>query len=141
MADLRVVIVGAGPAGTRAAETLVRAGLRPVVIDEEIAAAARSIAASRKISGVPIRPFTARKRIRRRLCTRHSTDFQTTSITGRRPSHGQSATIAFIFSAPRQPKLSISMPLSSRRVRPTASCLCRAGRDRDVFRLALRRYP
>lgn len=34
MADLRVVIVGAGPAGTRAAETLVRAGLRPVVIDE-----------------------------------------------------------------------------------------------------------
>ncbi|QCL95940.1 NAD(P)/FAD-dependent oxidoreductase [Agrobacterium tumefaciens] len=34
MADLRIVIVGAGPAGTRAAETLVRAGLRPVVIDE-----------------------------------------------------------------------------------------------------------
>ena len=34
MADLRVVIVGAGPAGTRAAEALVRAGLRPVVIDE-----------------------------------------------------------------------------------------------------------
>jgi len=29
-----IVIVGAGPAGTRAAETLVRAGLRPVVIDE-----------------------------------------------------------------------------------------------------------
>ncbi|MCC7048954.1 MAG: FAD-dependent oxidoreductase [Alphaproteobacteria bacterium] len=28
------MIVGAGPAGTRAAETLVRAGLRPVVIDE-----------------------------------------------------------------------------------------------------------
>ena len=34
MADLRVVIVGAGPAGTRAAEALVQAGLRPVVIDE-----------------------------------------------------------------------------------------------------------
>lgn len=30
----RVVIVGAGPAGTRCAETLVRAGLRPVVVDE-----------------------------------------------------------------------------------------------------------
>lgn len=29
-----VVIVGAGPAGTRAAEALVKAGLRPVVIDE-----------------------------------------------------------------------------------------------------------
>jgi NADPH-dependent 2,4-dienoyl-CoA reductase/sulfur reductase-like enzyme len=29
-----VVIVGAGPAGTRAAETLARAGLRPVVVDE-----------------------------------------------------------------------------------------------------------
>jgi phytoene dehydrogenase-like protein len=29
-----VVIVGAGPSGTRAAETLVRAGLKPVVIDE-----------------------------------------------------------------------------------------------------------
>ena len=28
------VIVGTGPAGTRAAETLVRAGLRPIVIDE-----------------------------------------------------------------------------------------------------------
>lgn len=34
MADLRVVIVGAGPAGTRAAETLVQAGLRPTIIDE-----------------------------------------------------------------------------------------------------------
>jgi NADPH-dependent 2,4-dienoyl-CoA reductase/sulfur reductase-like enzyme len=30
----RVVVVGAGPAGTRAAETLVRHGLRPVVLDE-----------------------------------------------------------------------------------------------------------
>ncbi|WP_134495276.1 NAD(P)/FAD-dependent oxidoreductase [Microvirga pakistanensis] len=34
MADPRIVIVGAGPAGTRAAELLVAAGLRPVVIDE-----------------------------------------------------------------------------------------------------------
>ena len=30
----RIVIVGAGPAGIRAAETLVAAGLRPIVIDE-----------------------------------------------------------------------------------------------------------
>ncbi len=30
----RVVIVGAGPAGLRAAETLVQAGLRPLVVDE-----------------------------------------------------------------------------------------------------------
>ncbi|RAS34373.1 NAD(P)/FAD-dependent oxidoreductase [Paraburkholderia bryophila] len=30
----RIVIVGAGPAGVRAAETLVAAGLRPVVLDE-----------------------------------------------------------------------------------------------------------
>ena len=30
----RVLIVGAGPAGIRAAERLVRAGLRPVVVDE-----------------------------------------------------------------------------------------------------------
>ena len=29
-----IVIVGAGPAGVRAAQTLVQAGLRPVVIDE-----------------------------------------------------------------------------------------------------------
>lgn len=34
MAPPRVIVVGAGPAGTRAAETLVAAGLRPVVIDE-----------------------------------------------------------------------------------------------------------
>ncbi|WP_137391112.1 NAD(P)/FAD-dependent oxidoreductase [Rhodoligotrophos defluvii] len=34
MADPRIVIVGAGPAGTRAAEALVAAGLRPTVIDE-----------------------------------------------------------------------------------------------------------
>lgn len=34
MAEPRVIIVGAGPAGTRAAEALVRAGLRPMVIDE-----------------------------------------------------------------------------------------------------------
>ncbi len=34
MADRRVVVVGAGPAGTRAAERLAAAGLRPVVIDE-----------------------------------------------------------------------------------------------------------
>ncbi|SAK60876.1 (2Fe-2S)-binding protein [Caballeronia temeraria] len=33
-AALRVVIVGAGPAGIRAAQTLVAAGMRPVVIDE-----------------------------------------------------------------------------------------------------------
>lgn len=32
----RIIIVGAGPAGTRAAETLVRGGLRPTVIDEGI---------------------------------------------------------------------------------------------------------
>ncbi|MDB6454307.1 NAD(P)/FAD-dependent oxidoreductase [Falsirhodobacter sp. 20TX0035] len=30
----RVLIVGAGPAGIRAAETLVKAGLRPVIVDE-----------------------------------------------------------------------------------------------------------
>ena len=34
MVDPRIVIVGAGPAGTRAAETVVRHGLRPVVLDE-----------------------------------------------------------------------------------------------------------
>lgn len=34
----RVLIVGAGPAGVRAAETLVQAGLRPVVVDEGIRA-------------------------------------------------------------------------------------------------------
>lgn len=34
LADRRVVVVGAGPAGTRAAERLAAAGLRPVVIDE-----------------------------------------------------------------------------------------------------------
>ena len=31
---LRVVIVGAGPAGTRCAETLVAAGIRPILLDE-----------------------------------------------------------------------------------------------------------
>ena len=30
----RVIVVGAGPAGTRCAETLVKAGIRPTVIDE-----------------------------------------------------------------------------------------------------------
>jgi NADPH-dependent 2,4-dienoyl-CoA reductase/sulfur reductase-like enzyme len=34
MADPRVTIIGAGPAGVRAAETLVEAGMRPVVVDE-----------------------------------------------------------------------------------------------------------
>ncbi|NBC36440.1 FAD-dependent oxidoreductase [Novosphingobium sp. FSY-8] len=34
MSGHRVIIIGAGPAGTRAAQTLVRAGLRPIVIDE-----------------------------------------------------------------------------------------------------------
>ncbi len=34
MAEPRVIIVGAGPAGVRAAETLVEAGVRPIVIDE-----------------------------------------------------------------------------------------------------------
>ena len=32
--EIEIVIVGAGPAGVRAAETLAQAGLRPVVIDE-----------------------------------------------------------------------------------------------------------
>ena len=31
---MSVVMIGAGPAGTRAAEVLVDAGLRPIVIDE-----------------------------------------------------------------------------------------------------------
>lgn len=34
MANPTVIIVGAGPAGVRAAETLVAAGLRPIVVDE-----------------------------------------------------------------------------------------------------------
>ncbi|SFU91243.1 FAD/NAD(P)-dependent oxidoreductase [Pseudoduganella namucuonensis] len=34
MAEARVIVIGAGPAGVRAAEELVAAGLRPVVIDE-----------------------------------------------------------------------------------------------------------
>jgi NADPH-dependent 2,4-dienoyl-CoA reductase/sulfur reductase-like enzyme len=34
MAEPRVIIVGAGPAGVRAAEALVAAGLRPTVVDE-----------------------------------------------------------------------------------------------------------
>jgi NADPH-dependent 2,4-dienoyl-CoA reductase/sulfur reductase-like enzyme len=34
MASPRIVIVGAGPAGVRAAETLLAAGLRPIVVDE-----------------------------------------------------------------------------------------------------------
>jgi NADPH-dependent 2,4-dienoyl-CoA reductase/sulfur reductase-like enzyme len=34
MADARVIVVGAGPAGVRAAQALVEAGLRPIVIDE-----------------------------------------------------------------------------------------------------------
>lgn len=34
MAEPRVIIVGAGPAGVRAAETIVAAGLTPIVIDE-----------------------------------------------------------------------------------------------------------
>ncbi|MBB3954571.1 NAD(P)/FAD-dependent oxidoreductase [Novosphingobium sediminicola] len=34
MGEHRVIIVGAGPAGVRAAQAVVRAGLRPIVIDE-----------------------------------------------------------------------------------------------------------
>ncbi len=35
MAEDRIIIIGAGPAGIRAAETVVAAGLRPILIDEE----------------------------------------------------------------------------------------------------------
>ena len=38
MTDPRIVIVGAGPAGIRAAETLAVAGLRPLVVDEGLRA-------------------------------------------------------------------------------------------------------
>ena len=38
MAEPRVIIVGAGPAGVRAAERLVRAGRRPLIVDEATAA-------------------------------------------------------------------------------------------------------
>ena len=34
MAEARVIVIGAGPAGVRAAEELAAAGLRPVVVDE-----------------------------------------------------------------------------------------------------------
>ena len=33
-AELKVIVIGAGPAGVRAAQTLVAAGLRPIVVDE-----------------------------------------------------------------------------------------------------------
>jgi NADPH-dependent 2,4-dienoyl-CoA reductase/sulfur reductase-like enzyme len=36
MAEPRVIVVGAGPAGVRAAETLVAAGIRPTVVDEGV---------------------------------------------------------------------------------------------------------
>lgn len=35
MGEPRIVIVGAGPAGVRAAETLVAAGVRPILVDEQ----------------------------------------------------------------------------------------------------------
>jgi len=35
MADKRIIVVGSGPAGVRAAETLVAAGLRPTIVAEE----------------------------------------------------------------------------------------------------------
>ena len=38
---MSIVIIGAGPAGTRAAEVLVGAGLRPVVIDEGLESGGR----------------------------------------------------------------------------------------------------
>ncbi|MFY7958962.1 MAG: NAD(P)-binding protein, partial [Elsteraceae bacterium] len=34
MADPRLIVIGAGPAGVRAAEAIVKAGLRPIMIDE-----------------------------------------------------------------------------------------------------------
>src|SRR6266536_4055936 len=34
VADEKVVVIGAGPAGLRAAEALVRGGVRPILIDE-----------------------------------------------------------------------------------------------------------
>ena len=34
MSEPRVLVVGAGPAGVRAAEALVAGGLRPTVVDE-----------------------------------------------------------------------------------------------------------
>ena len=34
MADPRLIVIGAGPAGVRAAEAIVKAGLRPILIDE-----------------------------------------------------------------------------------------------------------
>ena len=34
MGQARIVIVGAGPSGVRAAEALVEHGIRPVVVDE-----------------------------------------------------------------------------------------------------------
>ncbi|MEC3908966.1 NAD(P)-binding protein [Sphingobium sp. CR2-8] len=34
MASPRIIVIGAGPSGTRAAQACVQAGIRPIVIDE-----------------------------------------------------------------------------------------------------------
>ncbi len=56
----QVVIVGAGPAGIRAAETLVAAGLHPVVVDEGRRPADRSIAVRRTVGPACRRSSMAR---------------------------------------------------------------------------------
>jgi len=51
---LRVVIVGAGPAGTRCAETLVAAGIRPILLDENRRDGEKQIALSLIAEVVPV---------------------------------------------------------------------------------------
>ena len=61
MADPRLIVIGAGPAGVRAAETLVDAGLRPIVIDEGARDGGQTTAASRKVLPDRNLHFTAAK--------------------------------------------------------------------------------
>ena len=73
MSPPRVVVVGAGPAGTRAAEALVAAGLHPTVVDESPASGGQIHRRLRPpLSGTRPRS-TGSRRPRRWRCIRRST--------------------------------------------------------------------
>ena len=91
MADPRVIIIGAGPAGVRAAETLVEAGVRPIVVDEGARDGGQIYRRQPEGFTRPqLRALRQRNRHARRRCTRRSTASRGRSIIVRAISRGTS---------------------------------------------------
>ena len=139
MAEPIVVIVGAGPAGMRAAEAVVQAGLRPIVVDERPSSGGQIY--RRQPPGFT-RPAKALYGFEADKATRlHRTfdAFDTGSITGPQPLYGISLRASFTHRKTGSRTRFRSMRRSSRQARRIWCYRFLVGRKLAFSRLVVHR--